>query len=175
MADFPIQQFDIPGIIMPWQYSELSAWKLTAGVPAWPTANKAVFVPFEINYPVTVVKGYWLNGGTVGTDSIDIGIYDLAGNLIVSGGGTLSSGASVIQSVDITDTLLLRGNYYAAMAINGTTDTVSRITPASIAEAKALGLLEMTSAYVLPATVTYASITTTASLPLINFTTQTTI
>ena len=145
----------------------------TASSGAWPTANKAIFLPFRIAYPSTVVKMFWINGSTVGTNHVDVGIYDSQGNQLVHSGSTLTSGASAVQSVDIADTLLQRGLYYMAMVIDGTTDTTNRAIPAAAA-CNAVGLQEMTSAFTLPATATYAA-PTSAWLPGIFATLQTTI
>lgn len=70
---------------------------------AWVSANRATLYPVSLPEPFTVAKAYWCNGATVGTDSIDMGIYmvDLSAgraDLMRSLGGVLSAGsANVVQ------------------------------------------------------------------------------
>lgn len=80
----------------------------TTAAPAsgtWsPGANTAILAPIYLVEPFVVAKAWWANGATVGTDSIDIGVYQMtdqsAGrvDLIRSTGYVLSAGsASVVQ------------------------------------------------------------------------------
>jgi len=66
-----------------------------------------------------------LNGGTVGTDSLIVALYDFAGNLIANSAlaGTLSAGASLYQSIAFVTPVELSGNrsYFLAVQQNGTT------------------------------------------------------
>jgi len=76
----------------------------TTASGTWGTANKAYFYPFRLIEPFIVQKAFWLNGTTVGTDSIDIGMYRMTDfstgrlNLIRSTGAILSAGASSLQA-----------------------------------------------------------------------------
>jgi hypothetical protein len=70
----------------------------------WGTASQARFYPLYLLEPFTVAKAYWCNGATVGTDSIDLGIYRMTDmtigrlDLIRSTGAVLSAGsANVVQ------------------------------------------------------------------------------
>lgn len=72
----------------------------------WVAASRLVLFPLVVYEPFTVAKAFWCNGATVGTDSIDVGVYqmtDLATgrcDLIRSTGAVLSAGtASVVQEV----------------------------------------------------------------------------
>lgn len=89
---------------------------------AWGTANRAVFIPFVIETPVTVQQVCWVNGATV-NGSVDMGVYNPDGTLIVSAGSTGQSGANSLQSVDVTDTPLTPGTYFMAMASDSATGT----------------------------------------------------
>lgn len=71
---------------------------------AWANSNKARFFPIYLIEPFTVLKAFWCNGATVGTDSIDIGAYQMTDmttgrlDLIRSTGPVLSAGTvSVVQ------------------------------------------------------------------------------
>lgn len=125
----------------------------SAGV--WAVANQAVYVPISVNTPITVKKMAWLNGA-ISSGNIDVGIYDAAGTRLVSSGSTAQGTISVVQEVDITDTLLIRGRYYFALAMDNITGTVARGAPV-IAACSGMGVLAEASAFVLPATATFVA------------------
>lgn len=142
---------------------------------AWPSANLAIFVPVRIGYPFTAVKMFWLNGATVGTNSVDVGIYDSQGNQLVHSGSTATSGATGIQTVSITSTTLEMGLYYMAMAVNGTTDTSLRGGTGGIATPWALmGAYQMATAFALPSTATFAQMAQT-TMPIIGMSSSSTL
>lgn len=126
----------------------------------WIAVNVAVFIPFWITEAVVATKMYWQNGAAV-AGNIDVGIYDEAGNALVTKGNTLQAGISNIQTVDITDTVLSRGNYYMAMSsdTSGVTQKVVASTQGALAEI-AFGFLEQATANPLPTpTATFAKYT----------------
>jgi hypothetical protein len=55
---------------------------------------------------------------------------------------------------NLTDTLLGQGLYYAALAANGTNNYVAS-TPGNVAMVKVLGVRQASTAYTLPATITF--------------------
>jgi hypothetical protein len=65
---------------------------------SWGVASRAVFLPIRLYRPYTVAKAWVLNGATVGTDSWDIGIYQMTDmttgrlDLIRSTGAVVSAG-----------------------------------------------------------------------------------
>lgn len=121
---------------------------------AWPVANSAILVPFELNTTVTVATLYfnvWATGG-----NYDIGIYDEAGNLKVSKGSTANpSGVAPMVEVSVTPTTLAPGRYYLALAISQTTP----FTTAADGSSSPLYHLsrQVASALPLPATITIGS------------------
>lgn len=122
---------------------------------AWPTANKALYIPFGVTRPFTAYKF----SAYVGTASgnIDVGIYDEGGTRLVSLGST----AAVTGTPDwnITDTVLPRGLYYMALAVDNTTFTVrAGSLNNNTALVTALGMAEQTTAFALPATATFAKV-----------------
>lgn len=123
----------------------------------YPAASRALAFPFAVSSPFLVRKVFWFNGTTVGTDSADVGVYTEAGARLVSGGGTLTSGASGTQEVDVTDTLLQPGRYWLAYAQNGVTATPIMINTGSAGNIRCLGIAQMAAAYVLPSTFTPAT------------------
>lgn len=78
---------------------------------AWPTASKAVFFPFTVFDPFVVLKTFYSTGTTVGTNSLDIGVYEMTDlttgrcDLIRSIGQTLHAGSSnSINEIAVTRT-----------------------------------------------------------------------
>lgn len=131
------------------------------GVPgstgAWPTANKAIFIPFTLRFPITVTS-LWTNNGSAVTDTRDAGIYSEDGTRILSTGSTAGSGTSTFQVYSVTATTLGPGRYYLALANSGTGSQFIR-TAVTAVRAKTMGVYEMTTAFPLPATATFATIT----------------
>ena len=146
----------------------------TLASATWPTANKAIFMPFRVFHSqgITVLVLAWMNGATA-TGNVDMGIYDAAGTKLVSTGSTAQSGTSTIQQVDVTDTLLGPGLYYFALALSSTSGTTIRSSILLLSH-KLLGQAEVTSALPLPATVTFATITS-AYLPLVQLSARTVV
>lgn len=72
----------------------------------WLAASLANLYPIYLPEPFVVSKAFWCNGATVGTDSIDIGVYQMTDmttgrlDLIRSTGAVLSAGSvNVVQEV----------------------------------------------------------------------------
>lgn len=126
------------------------------GTSAWPTANLALFVPFTISSPITVVQMGVSNGGTV-SGNLDVGIYDITGALLVSKGTTAQAGASAVQLLDITNTTLNPGTYFMAMAADNITGTYNSTTTGDQRLWQVCGMQQMATAFVLPATATFAN------------------
>lgn len=169
MPDFPIVKNVDPVVLSPLNPQSLGAM-LNAmgyaftGATAWATANKAIFIPYSVGGIVTVKKMFVVNGTVSG--NIDVGIYDRNGVRLVSIGSTAQAGASVIQEFDIADTTLGPGLYYLACAMDNNTGQVELVGPGS-AQGKSMGIFEMTSAFALPATATFASLSGTVRVPFI--------
>jgi hypothetical protein len=100
---------------------------LSLGV-VWPAANRAIYIPFTINKIVTARK----IGVRVTTQSgnLDVGLYDVNAVRLISSGSTAVGAANSNQSIDITDTVLTPGTYFAAMCVDNTTAAFATPTPA---------------------------------------------
>lgn len=133
---------------------------------AWPSANRALFVPFEVAAP-TRVKKLWCYNGATASGNIDVGIYNRDGVRLVSSGSTAQAGTSAIQEFDVTDLDLYPGVYYFAMASDATTTTVVS-WGATLMDHQSVGVLQMAAAMPLPATATFASLAS-AYTPVIGF------
>lgn len=152
---------------------------LNETIPAsnnWVAANTAIFIPLLIGTVMTFQRGWWANGAAV-AGNIDVGIYDTAGARLGSTGTVAQAGTSTIQTAAFTAAITLTpGRYYMAMASNtsGVTQKVSANITLPAATARALGMRQMATAFVLPATATYANPTGTF-FPLFGISTKTTI
>lgn len=143
-----------------------------ASSTVWPAANRAIFVPFLVFARLTLVKLVVFNG-SVASGNVDVGVYDATGNLLVSSGSTAQVGTSAAQVFDVTDTVLLPGNYYFAVAMNGTTGTTSARTSAVVVQ-QGYGVLSQSAAFPLPSTATFAA-AQDAYLPMVALTAQTVV
>ena len=141
----------------------------------WPAANRAFFIPFRLDRPVTVTVFGVYNGITVGNGSVDVGIYSDDGpststaRLIISSRAVATSGASAIQTLDIPDTPLGAGRFYIAIVMSSASDTVFRVG-LNNTHARAVGVCQMASAYPLPLSATLAAAASTF-LPMVGFAT----
>lgn len=77
------------------------------------TAQLAVYIPMSFPMAVPVKKLWWINGSNI-TSNSDVGIYDSAGNKIVSTGAIAGGTASQLTSNDVGDLTLPPGEYYFA-------------------------------------------------------------
>ena len=134
----------------------------TPASTAWPSANRAIFIPFRLPRIATVYK-ITIGSGATAAGNFDVGVYDAVGNRIVSGGAT-GKGNSTETTVDVTDTTLGPGFYYMAMSADGTNNYIA-LAP-NVNFLKSLGVLQASSAYVLPATVTFETLAS-AFIPMI--------
>lgn len=78
-----------------------------------------------IPYNVTLTGAAILNGPTVGTDKVNVALFDSSGQLVANSdtAGTTTSGADSWQEVAFTDTYdATSGRYFVAVQGNGTTD-----------------------------------------------------
>lgn len=139
---------------------------------AFPSANRALFIPFLLFQTTTFINMFSINGSTA-SGNIDLGIYDPSGTKIVSTGTTAQTGTSTAQVISISPTELAPGQYYMAVALDNGTGTLFRITTgdASTKLQAITGIAQMASAFVLPAS---ATLTNAASdyIPLIGLTTR---
>lgn len=130
--------------------TELNAIAIAAGVSAaWPTANKAFYMPFYMPRSGTVTKLWWVNGATA-SGNLDIGLYRADYTKIISAGSTAQGTISVVQEVDITDTFLAGSTlYYIGLSCDNGTATVQRLVPGSVF-GELSGVMQQTSAFPLP-------------------------
>lgn len=131
---------------------------------AWPAANRAILIPFRLPKPATVYKAT-VGCGATAAGNFDVGVYDEAGNRLVSGGSTGKAAAAEVN-VDLTDTFLGQGFYYMALSADGTNNYVALSSAASVYAFKAAGIRQASSAFVLPASITFETVAS-AFLPVL--------
>lgn len=142
----------------------------------WTTAQLARFYPIYLPEPLTVAKAFWCNGATVGTDSIDLGVYrmtDMATgrcDLIRSTGAVLSAGTvSVVQDVS---TWKVAANQAALTAAADSTDGTAFTTASVTLKAGRLYLLTVVNTAASAGAITSITGGPTFSQPVANMTTQ---
>lgn len=156
----PVRALDLAGgAVLSTAISLLPFTTVNMSTTAWPSANLAIFVPVRIAVPCTAYKMAIGAGGTA-AGNFDVGIYDQFGNRLVSSGAT-AKGANTEHILDITDTRLPAGTFYLALAADGTNNyimvpTSTGTAPAPAQKSRMAGVLQMATAYTLPATATFA-------------------
>lgn len=121
---------------------------------AWPSANLAFAYPFVLYAPATVYQLLWYVG-TTSNGNVDVGIYDSQFNRILSSGSTaMSATVSVVQELNVTDTVLMPGEYFLAGACSSATGTIFRNSTTDEIMLSLVPVYEMASAFPLPAKLT---------------------
>ena len=170
MSDFPslgeqspVVAVQVPVIknVLTWDtgcgqyYSGFDASKSVTAGATWPTANKAWYMPFYLNEGLTVYQmGVWV---ATSSGNVDVGIYDEFGTRLVSLGSTAcpSAGPALL---DISNTALVPGTYYAALAVDNTTASLRRLNTPAAGVGRTFGVQVQTSAFALPATATFTPV-----------------
>jgi hypothetical protein len=123
----------------------------------WPAANQAIFVPLAVPVWQRWSYGFWINGSTITSSNVDVGIYSIDGVRLASTGSVVMAGATNYQSSTLLSTVELPpGPYYLAMSCNNTTARGWGVSTPSVTEGRMAGLLQMASAFPLPATATFS-------------------
>jgi hypothetical protein len=128
---------DLPELVEGYAYSVLSSddafpealfWS-SVSTNSWPAINKAIFIPFALEEPVTVYQmGYGSSSGSPG--SLDMGIYSVADRSRIVSTGLFAPAATTSSKVqDIADTYLTPGYYYLAMVTSNTSNGITSRTP----------------------------------------------
>ncbi len=156
------------GILSPWNDTTWSQYGLQAAnnyvntATVW-TANRAVFQPVLV--PRTIIVYLLSIRVQTQAGNVDVGIYDLGDNRLVSS-GTTAVAAAGIQTFDITDTTLTPGWYKLALSSDSATAVFRTTVNLTVANARLCGFQQQSSAFVLPATATPVAYAT-ACAPMI--------
>lgn len=133
----------------------ISSALVSMGTGTWPAANRALYIPVEIDFPCTAVKmAYQV---TTQSGNYDIGIYSETGSRLVSTGSTAVPAAGLAVA-DITDTPLNPGTYFLALNIDNTTAAVQRLNNPLAGTLQVCGVQQQAvGAITLPSTATFAN------------------
>lgn len=177
MSDFPVLWPNMP-TITPGSDESIGIGTGAASSVAWPAANRAYYIPFQLWSPFPVRRIFWANG-TVVSGNVDAGIFasepgnGAAVTRLYSTGSTAQAGTSVLQSVAPTAFILPVGAYYLTLAMDNTTATAIRWS-SGISVSTMLATAQQSTAFPLPASGTLARITT-SFIPLVGITSSTVI
>lgn len=137
----------------------------SASAAAYPTADLAIYMPVVINGPILVRKLAVPISSASG--NVDVGLYGIAGDRIVST-GTVAAAAGLV--VDVADTLVSGGQYYVAVVADNTTVTIYRATfAAPLCAASGILTEQLGAGAALPATASWSIQQTLAYYPYIGF------
>ena len=162
MSDWPSLSLAPSGVIS--AATELTGLSLSPASRAWPAANRAIFVPIRVPARCVAYK-LAVGAGATAAGNFDVGLYDSALTRLVSSGAT-AKGSSVEHILDIAATPLSPGAlYYLALAADGANNYITWLPP-NLGLSRMLGVLQMATAYPLPATAALAALTA-ADIPSI--------
>jgi hypothetical protein len=152
-ASLPINYIPDPLVIHSFNWQTMGGEIVVAGgglsSNAWPTANKAIFVPFSIGKQHTYQNMFWMNGAGI-LGNVDVGIYDATGTKLVSTGSKAQTGVSSAQIFALTGGFTLNaGSYWLAMSMSSTGTQISNFT--SFSNVRTAGQRVLTTAFPLPA------------------------
>ena len=141
---------------------------IVAGAPgsqAWPTANKAIYIPFRVFDNFTAKRIVIYNHATI-NGNVCVAIYNSSSSRLVTSGSVAHAGANADQVFDITDTALVPALYYMGIAFDNNTATIAAVSAAAVSmKQHKFGVREEAAAFPLPATATFAD-TTLDMLPV---------
>jgi hypothetical protein len=117
---------------------------------AWPSANRAILVPFRIAESFVAVRALYRI--VTASGNADAGIYNWEGRRLASTGSiALTTG---VKTPAFTATVELPpGSYWMALAVDNTTAAIGRETPVAVS-LDLMGVRQVDSAFPLPDSVT---------------------
>ena len=116
---------------------------------AW-VANLAVYVPFVIAAPVTILEWWHYNGTLTTAYNVDYGIYRTDFSKVQSLGSTAgtTTASAIVNTTTWTDLTIAAGSYYMAFASDSTRNFTTSSDALGLYQAS--GVMEQTTAFVLP-------------------------
>lgn len=146
------------------------AGMLTAASATWPTANRAIYMYFAVQTPITVTKLFCYNGAVV-SGNVAMAIFDAVGTRIVTTGSVAQAGTNALQEFDITDTVLFPDLYILGLQCDNTTATFFRTQLGATYLALGAAVTGGAPTFPFPATVTVALVNADY-VPLVGLTTR---
>lgn len=122
----------------------------------WPTANRALFIPFALDTAGVLPSIYVANGAVV-SGNIDAGIYSATFQRLASAGGIAQAGVNATQILGLSGVSLSVGAYWLAIVLDNLIGSVMAMGGLAGAQAEQIGIFEVATAYPLPVAVTPAT------------------
>lgn len=113
-----------------------------AASAAYPAANLAIYIPFNLPEPATVYET-WVETGTLTTSNgTEIGVYNTDFTRVFHTATTVATASDTVNSSGMTDIVLGAGMYYLAFACDGTRNFVGTAMTAGFYQT--MGIVEQT-------------------------------
>lgn len=137
------------------------------GAAAWPSANRAIYIPFW--FPASTVLVDIRVSFTTAAGNYDLGWYDSNLNLLEAKGSTACSNAA--HTFTLTKPQYVRGGdiFYAGLVLSSTSDSAFRINPSGIAGTVLNIAFEALGSTALPSTATPTLYPDATYIPLFGF------
>lgn len=136
------------------------AASFSANGTAWNSANQGFFYPLRLEEPFLVAKTFFVTGSVqVTPGAADVGVFLPNGTKVVSSGAVTLTTSNTLQESDVTDTWLPAGLYYLGMSCDSTNPRFANNLPTTML-GKSWGIMQASTVHPLPATVTFAALTT---------------
>jgi hypothetical protein len=156
-----------PDFYIPDIFNDLSAFGTQGAhaAAAWPTANKAIYMPIIFRYPVTLTSISCIAGN--GTGNYDLGFYDGYSKVRLSSSTSTAMTATGTKTLTFSQPLRVDAGrtYYGALALSSTSGTIYRFST-NLGFGIMCGVGQETSALPLPAAATPVTLTTSGYFPL---------
>jgi hypothetical protein len=137
------------------------------GALTW-TANLSVYVPMYLPWDYPVNRVWWLNGSTA-SSNMNFGIFQKGGKRVYATGSTAQAGASVVQYVTPTPFWLPQGEYFFALACDGTTNRAAGTAGFTTIMLSHMGVRQQAANFALADPATFAA-PTVAAYPMCGIT-----
>ena len=184
MTPIPWQVIEPLVTIHPWSLESIGPHLTASGLymsacasAAIQVASASLQVPFTLTKQVTFTTAFWYNGATV-TYNIDVGAYDLGGNLLCHTGNIASTGTSVLQTNALTaSTKMGPGTFWLSISASNTSQTLFALAAAAANMLGAYGCSYITSNNPLATGKTFVTISGTSwtRIPIFGLSTRSTI
>lgn len=115
----------------------------------WPSANRAILIPFILLQGKTIRRLSCRNGSVV-SGNVDIAVYDSSFTKVTAAANVAQAGTNTRQVFDVADVAVNPGLYYMSLVADNTTGTFAGTT-ATASWLSASGVFEKQTAYPLPA------------------------
>jgi hypothetical protein len=163
-------------VVHPWAWEARAQGLMSGGFglqgvasAAYPTANRALLIPFTPTRDMRPALWYWHNGATV-SGNVEVGVWDAALQKVASSGSVAQAGVNAFQSVAAAGGTVIKGGRtgYLVVCVDNTTATLFRLAPSGTL-LNGLGVLMLATSLPLPTSLAGAVGTNASYVPLFGF------